>query len=144
MSLTGQTSSTSSPSNIQSIINALAEYAKITGIDLSQQPFAVTLQQSNSSQAILQLFREREKAFEEYRDDNWRMISYLSPVVEILQAFSRILGQAVNLVSHICYLVSFFNVTSSGPRPTSKRFVCWDRCTACCTSFGCALWSAPL
>jgi hypothetical protein len=40
---------TSSTSNIQSIIdNALADYAKITGIDLSDTPFATTLEQSNS------------------------------------------------------------------------------------------------
>jgi hypothetical protein len=41
MSSTGQaTPSTSSTSNIQLITNALADYAKITGVDLSKNPEA--------------------------------------------------------------------------------------------------------
>jgi hypothetical protein len=98
MSSTQQTASTAS--NFQLIVDALADYAKITGIDLSKNPFAAMLEQSNSSEAILQLLQGREKAFIEYRDGNRRLITYLSPAVKILQAFSGILGQAVSLVSH--------------------------------------------
>jgi hypothetical protein len=97
MSSTGQP--TSSTSNIQLIIDALADYAKITGIDLSVNPFAVMLEQSNSPEAILQLLQEREKAFKEYCDGNRRLITSLSPAVKVLQAFSGILGEAVSLVS---------------------------------------------
>ena len=104
MSSTGQ--ATSSTSNIQLIIDALADYAKITGIDLSKNPFAAMLEQSNSPEAILQLLQGREKAFKEYRDGNRRLISCLSPAVKVLQAFSGILGEAVSLVSHTCHLVS--------------------------------------
>jgi STAND-like protein len=100
MSSTEQpTSSTSSNSNIQLITDALANYAKITGIDLSKDPFADALRQSNSPEAILQLFQEREKAFREYRDGNRRLINCLSPAVNVIQAFSGILGEAVSLVS---------------------------------------------
>jgi hypothetical protein len=109
MSSTGQaTSSDSSPSNIQLIIDALADYAKVTGIDLSKNPFAATIEQSSSPEAILQLLQGRENAFKEYRDGNRRLISCLSPAVNVLQAFSGILGEAVSLVSHSCHLVSFF------------------------------------
>jgi hypothetical protein len=44
------------------ILGALAEYANQTGIDLSQNPFAEKLRQSNTPEAILELLQEREKA----------------------------------------------------------------------------------
>ena len=98
MSSTGQ--ATSSSSNFQLIIDAaLADYAKITGIDLTKNPFAEKIEHSNSPEAILELLQEREKAFKEYRDGNRRLISCLSPAVTILHAFSGILGEAVSLVS---------------------------------------------
>src|ERR1700761_4126490 len=90
----------SSDSNIQLIIDALADYTKTTGIDLSKNPFAAILEQSNSPEAILQLFQARESAFKEYRDGSRRLISCLSPAVKVLQAFSGILGEAVSMVSH--------------------------------------------
>ena len=99
-------------SNHQLIIGALADYAQITGIDLSKGPFAAALEQSSSPDAILQLLHGREKAFKEYRDGNRRLINYLSPAVNVIQAFSGILGDAVNLVSQIyeqCDLVDLFN-----------------------------------
>ena len=91
---------TSSTSNTQLIIDALADYVEITGIDLSKNSFEAALKQSNSPEAILQLLQGREKAFKEYRDGNRRLISCLSPAVNVIQAFSGILGEAVSLVSH--------------------------------------------
>ena len=102
MSSTGQAASSA---NLQLIIDALADYAKITGIDLSRNPFTSMLEQSNSPEAILELLQEREKAFKEYRDGNQRLITCLTPVVNVLQAFSGIPGGAVSLVSHICHLL---------------------------------------
>jgi hypothetical protein len=93
------------------ITDALADYAEITGIDLSKNPFATMLEQSNSPEAILQLLQRREKAFEEYRDGTRGLISYLSPAVKVLQAFSGILGGALGLVSLLFRMVSLFNVT---------------------------------
>jgi hypothetical protein len=104
MSSTGQATSTS---NFQLIIDAaFADYAKITGIDLSNNPFAAALEQSNSPEAILRLLQGREETFKEYRDGNRRLISCLSPAVKVLQAFSGILGEAISLVSHTSHLVS--------------------------------------
>ena len=100
MSSSGQ--ATSPTSNYQLIINALADYAQLTGIDLSKSPFAAALEQSTSPEAILQLLQGREKAFKEYRDGDWRAISCLRPVVNVLHAFSGILGDAVSFVSHTC------------------------------------------
>jgi fungal STAND N-terminal Goodbye domain len=106
---TGQ--ATSSTSNFHLITDALADYAEITGIDLSKNPFAAMLEESTSPEAILQLLQRREKAFEEYRDGTRRLISCLSPAVKVLQAFSGILGGAVGLVSLLFHMVSLFSVT---------------------------------
>ena len=127
MSSTGE--ATSSDSNIQSIVDALADYARTTGIDLSKNQFAAAFEQSTSPEAILQLLQGREKAFKEYRDGDRRLISYLTPAVNVLQAFSGILGEAVNLVSHTTYLLSFFNVILPDPVPTRQRIVRWNRYT---------------
>jgi hypothetical protein len=98
---------TSSASNIQLIINvALADYAKITGIDLSNNHFAAALEQSNSPEAILRLLQGREETFKEYRDGNRRLISCLSPAVKVLQAFSGLMGEAISLVGRTSHLVS--------------------------------------
>jgi hypothetical protein len=134
MSSTGQATTTTS--NFQLIVDALADYAKVTGIDLSKNTFAVTLEQSNDSnspEAILQLLQGREQAFKEYRDGNRRLISCLSPVVKVLQAFSGNMGEAVSLVSQSSG--ESFNVTLSDPLLTGKHIVCWDRCAPYCTSF---------
>jgi len=80
----------------------LADYTKNTGIDLSKTPFAAALEHSNSPEAILQLLHDQENAFKEYRDANRSLINCLSPAVKVIQAFSGIIGAAVNLVSLTC------------------------------------------
>jgi hypothetical protein len=131
------TSSTSATSNIQLITNALTDYT--TEIDLSKSPFAVEIEQANSPGDILKLLQEREEAFKDYREGNRRLISCLSPVVNVIQAFSGILGQAVSLVSHIFHPVTRFIVTSSGLLPTSKGIVRWNRRPPLCSSLYYAL-----
>ena len=97
-------SSTSSTSNIQLITDALIDYAKITGIDLSKNPFAAAIERANSPGDILELLQEREKAFKDYREGNRRLFSCLSPAVNVIHAFSGILGEAVSL--HTFHLVT--------------------------------------
>ena len=94
MSSVGQATS-SSTSNSQLIIDALADYTKITGIDLSKNPFAAELELSNSPQAILHLLQERMKAFKVDQDGIQRLIDCLGSTVSILPAFSRVLGEVV-------------------------------------------------
>jgi hypothetical protein len=123
------TSSTSSTYNIRLITDALESYTRITGKDLSKCPFAAVLEHSDSPEAILELLEEREEAFKEYRQGSRRLINYLSPVVNVLQAFSGILGEAVGLVSHCrtYHRVTVFNLFFSDPLPTCKGALCWDR-----------------
>ena len=105
MSSTVQATSTISPiSNTQLITDALIadalfNYTKITGIDLSKHPFTVAIEQANSPGAILELLQEREKEFKDYREENARLINCLTPVVNVIQTFSGVLGGAVSLVS---------------------------------------------
>jgi len=92
--------------NVKLVIDALADYAKETGKDLSSNPFADKFQQSNSPEDILQLLEERDKAFIDYREGNRRLINCLNPAVKVLHAFSGILGEAARLVSQPCHLES--------------------------------------
>ena len=102
---------TTSHSNLQLIVDALADYAELTGIDLSKSPFAQTLEHSNSPHAILELLEEREKAFREYRDQNRTLIRCIGPAVEVLHAFSGTLGEVVGLVSNAMTYHFFFIMT---------------------------------
>jgi hypothetical protein len=99
---------TPSTYTIQSIIDALADYTKVTGVDLSNNPFAAAIEHLTSHEAVLELLQEREKAFKDYRDRNRRLISSLCPAVKVIQAFSGILGEAVSLVSHAYHFCSSF------------------------------------
>jgi hypothetical protein len=99
-------SSTASTSITQLITDALADYAKLTGVDLPNNPFAAAIERANSPGDILELLQEREKAFKNYREGNRRLISCLSPAVNVIQAFSGILGEAVSLVRFTRYLVT--------------------------------------
>jgi len=102
MASTGRTehiSTLPSQANFQLIIDALADYANLTEINLRDNPLFEKLQVSSSPRDILGLLEGREKAFKEYREGNRRLISSLSPVVRVVHAFSGILGEAVSLVS---------------------------------------------
>ena len=113
-------------SNYQLIINALNNYADRTGIDLSKNPFAEKLQLSNSPDAILELLHDREKAFKEDREGNRKLINWLTPAVEVLNAFSGVLGEAVSLVSNSALIpLHYLHTTSPGPFSTRKSHFRW-------------------
>jgi len=113
-------------SNYQLIINALASYAGRTGIDLSMNPFAKKLQFSNSPSAILELLHDRERVFKEYREGNRKLLNRLKPAIEVLHAFSWVLGEAVSLVSNTTLILLQWSHTSSlGPFSTRKSHFYW-------------------
>jgi hypothetical protein len=89
----------SSP-NFQSILDALDNYTKQTGINLKDEPFADKVKGCDSPGVILRLLEENVKAFKEYREKNRKFIDCLSPVVQFVHIFSGILGEAAGLVSH--------------------------------------------
>ena len=104
--MSSTTSTTTSPSNFQVIIDtALIEYTKQTGIDLAQNPFAHKLQHSDSPEVVLKLFQEREREFKEYRDRNRKWMSLLKPTVQVLHALSGTLGESISLVSCTSFIL---------------------------------------
>ena len=89
----------SSP-NFQFILDAaLDSYYKQTGINLTNHPSTEKLQNCNSSDDVVKLLLERETAFRDYRDKYRKLIDCLHPVVNVIHAFSAILGSASGLVS---------------------------------------------
>jgi hypothetical protein len=108
MSSTGQaaSSTSSSGSNVRLILDALANYAEITGTDLSNNPFAAAIEQADSPESILHLLQERANAFAEVGDGNQRLTTILNPAVRVLHAFSGVLGETGGMVSHTYHLVS--------------------------------------
>ena len=88
----------SSP-NFQSILDALDNYTKQTGINLKDDPFADKVKGCDSPGAVLRLLEENVKGFKEYRDKNRKFIDCISPVVQFVHTFSGILGEAAGLVS---------------------------------------------
>jgi hypothetical protein len=110
MSSTGQATS---PSNSQLIIDALADYANQTGIDLTRNPISEKIKLSTSPEAILELLQERESSFEGYHEVDQRLMGCFSPAVKVLYAFSGILGddgEAASLVSVTYYPVYLVNL----------------------------------
>lgn len=82
-----------SSSNFQSIFDAaLIKYRGNTGVDPSQYPFFEKLQNCQSVDNIFELFQDRAKEFEDYRNGNHKLISYLKPVVQLLHTFSGVAG----------------------------------------------------
>jgi hypothetical protein len=107
MSSAGQ--ATSSAENFNLITDAVADYTKETGIDLSKNPFATNLERWESPEDILQGLEDREKAFKGFRNKNRRLRKCLSPVVNVIHGFSGVLGKAVGLVSRTCRPVSLLS-----------------------------------
>jgi hypothetical protein len=105
-------SSTPAPAELQAsfrlFTDSLADYTRITGIDLSKNPFAVKLEQSDSLETICQLLQEREYTFRRFRNRNRRLINSVTPCVEVLHTISETLGVALSLpaVSYTCHLVN--------------------------------------
>ena len=83
------TSSIFSTSNIQQITNALVDPTKTIGIDLFS--FAAAFKRTDSSGTILRT----SEGIKNYREGSRKLVSCLSPAVNVIQTFSGILSQPV-------------------------------------------------
>jgi hypothetical protein len=99
--MSSTTTTTIASSNFQFFLDALADYAKQTGIDITNNPFADKLQSCHSPESVLDLLQDKAKEFKDYREGNRNVISCLSPVVQTLHTFSPILSGVAGLVSHV-------------------------------------------
>ena len=86
-------------SNLQSILDAADKYAQQTGISLKDNPFTDKVKGCDSPSDVLLLLQENLKAFKDYRDKDRKFIECVSPVVQVVHAFSGILGDVASLVS---------------------------------------------
>src|SRR5579863_385093 len=98
MSYTHETASSSS-SNFQLIINnALKAYEKRTKKDLLAHPLAAQFQACGSPSAILSVLQQQVQQLDKSQTSDDRWTNWLGPTVNVLYAFSAILGEGVCLV----------------------------------------------
>ena len=92
-------SSSSSSCNFQFIINnALDTYKRHTRKDLRAHPLAAQLQTCESPTAILAVLQQQVLGVDQFRIADERWTKWLDPTVNVLYAFSGILGAGVSLV----------------------------------------------
>lgn len=88
-----------STSNFRSIfVAALDKYKERTKTDLLTHPLATRLQSCNSSSDILAVLHDKSKEFDQTRSHTKRISIWLSPIINVLYAFSTTLGDGVGLV----------------------------------------------
>ncbi|KAH9033920.1 hypothetical protein EDB85DRAFT_1043365 [Lactarius pseudohatsudake] len=88
-----QASSSSTP-NLQPIFEkALKDYKKKTGTDLTTHPIAVELNGCDSPESILAVLEREANELNQSRSSDDRLIKWLGPTVNILNALSATLGE---------------------------------------------------
>ena len=99
MSSSNQTIHHSIP-NFTAIFDAASrEYKILTRKDLATHPFAAAIEDRNSPDFILNVFRNQAQAFDAFRKGDDKLMTSLTPIVNILFTFSETLGEGVGLVS---------------------------------------------
>ena len=98
MSQVPSTAATPPPNFSTIIAAALEEYKKKTKKDIAAHPLATQLKSCESPSAILALLRAQVQASDESQSADEKLTKWLDPTVNVLYAFSAILGDAVGLV----------------------------------------------
>jgi len=99
MSSSNPTTDTST-SNFTAIFHAASqEYKTLTKNDLAAHPFAAAIEDHNSPDSILNVFRNQARAFDAFRRGDDKLMALLTPIVNVLFTFSESLGEGVGLVS---------------------------------------------
>ncbi|KAH9060128.1 hypothetical protein EDB87DRAFT_1728875 [Lactarius vividus] len=87
-------------SNFRSIFVAtLKEYEKKTKTDLHTHPLAMQLQSCNSSSDIIAVLHDKVNEFDQARNHNERLSSWLNPTINVLYAIFAAPGEGIGLVS---------------------------------------------
>jgi hypothetical protein len=93
------TTASSSSSNFQLMINdALNKYKRRTKKDLREHPLAAQLQSCDSPSAILVVLQQQVQGLDPSRSTDERWTKWLDPTVNVLFAFSSVLGSGISLV----------------------------------------------
>ena len=87
--------------NFQSIFNeAIEEYKRKTGKDVTTHPLAEEIKGCVSPGAILTVLEGKANELNQTRSSDERLTKWLTPTVNVLNALSTTLGQGVGTVSH--------------------------------------------
>jgi hypothetical protein len=87
-------------SNFTNIFDAASNgYRKLTKLDLRTHPLTAVLEDCDSPDALLNVFRGQACAFDEFCKGDDRLMKWLNPTVNILFTFSATLGEGIALVS---------------------------------------------
>lgn len=93
-------SNSTSSTSFETIFNAaLEEYEKKTKKEIASHPLAAELKSCDSPSAILAVLRAQVQASDQSQSADERLTKWLDPTVNVLSAFSAIVGDAVGLVS---------------------------------------------
>ena len=79
----------------------MKEYQKKTKQDLLEHPLMDQLQTCNSATDILTVLRTQVQKFEQSTSRDDKLTKWLTPTVNVLYAFSEVLGVGVGLVNLI-------------------------------------------
>ena len=132
MSATNPTTSSSNANFVKIFEAATNEYRTITGQDLSTHPFSVALDAFKTPEAIVEVFRKQAQVFEKVSKDNDKLMTCLSPIVEVLFTLAMTIGEiSVSLSSLLLYTKKVRHVIFS-ERITRKG----DLCRCWCPSGG--------
>ena len=85
---------------------AMANYAKRTGQDLRNHPLAAIIDRCESPDAILTIFQEQTRAFDEFRNGDPKLVKWLAPLVNGLHAVSTnaVISAGASFVSPVIAL----------------------------------------
>src|SRR6266403_3170502 len=93
-------STSASSTHFQLIFNnALKEYKKRTKKDLLKHPLADQLEACDSPSSIFVVLQQQVQDLDESQRNNEWLTKWLDPTVNVLHAFSGILGEGVGIVS---------------------------------------------
>ena len=92
-------STTTSHTNFETIIvAALEEYKRKTKKDIASHPLAAELKSCDSPSAILAILRAQAQTFDKSQSTDERLTKWLDPTVNVLYAFSAVVGDVAGLV----------------------------------------------
>lgn len=78
---------------------SIADYHKQIDVQLDKHPLVNELRGRDSPDEVLKLLEDKAKAFKVYRDGNYKLITWLSPVVQVIHLLSGVLGEAASVSS---------------------------------------------
>ena len=123
MTTTGHLTKNDPASNLRSILDeASAQYKELTGRDLATHPFAAKFDNWDSVDAVLDVFQDQARKFNEVRKGNEKLMEWLRPMVQVSVSISASLGNVLSTVGfkYLCPLHRCTLTPISQPFPPAQ------------------------